>query len=90
MCSSDLCGDALVYGNAQVCGGKWERCPISIVSSRHTVTNCSPGKIRIGCRVHTFGYWKKHYKKIGEKNNYTPGEIKEYKEIIDFIAKNGR
>ena len=44
-------------------------------------------KINIGCKKYSIDEWKKHFKSIGKSEGYTPEEIEEYREYIEFIAK---
>lgn len=58
-----------------------------ITGSRHVVIYWGENKINIGCKKYSIDEWKKHFKSIGESEGYTPEEIEEYREYIEFIAK---
>ena len=81
--------NARVSGNAKVYGNAWETSPLYIQGSKHSVTNCAYGSIAIGCQVHTFAEWKRHYKAIGKAQNYTAAQIKEYGLLIALVTKLG-
>ena len=83
-------GDAKVSGSAQVFGGNWASSPLHIVGRNHSLTNCSPKHIQIGCERHSFDVWKICYEHYGQKNGYSPEQIAEYKLLIDLIVKIGR
>jgi len=83
-------GNAWIYDNARISGGHWDMAPIYIQGSRHSATNCAPGRISIGCENHTFSEWQQQYALIGKHQEYTPEEIEEYKTIVDEICKNGK
>lgn len=51
------------------------------------MVNCSPGYIKIGCKIETLETWLKTYKAVGRVNGYTPEQIKEYYEYIKLFAK---
>jgi carbonic anhydrase/acetyltransferase-like protein (isoleucine patch superfamily) len=71
-------GNARVFGDAWVSGNAWVQSPLQIQGSRHFVTLCSLEQIAIGCHVHDFEYWEKHFKAIGRAEGYTTEEVKEY------------
>jgi hypothetical protein len=89
-------GDARVYGNAWVFdnarafGDAWKTSPLYIQGSKHSASNVKYGSIAIGCEVHTFAEWLKHYKAIGKAAGYNEEQIEEYKAIIDLFVKVGR
>ena len=83
-------GNAWVYGDAKVYGDAWEKSPLFIAGSRHSLTNCKHGFINIGCKEFTFEYWKQHFKTIGKIEGYTPEEIEEYGLYIDLFCKIGK
>jgi len=49
---------------------------------------CNQLIISIGCEQHDYRYWKKHYKKIGLKHDYSKKEIKLYKTVVDAIISS--
>ena len=49
-----------------------------INGSIHTVTYVGEGKISIGCHTKKISWFKKNYKTLGEKENYTECQQKEY------------
>lgn len=67
-------------------GAKIER-TLYITGSRHVVMYWGENKINIGCKKYSIDKWKKHFKSIGKSEGYTPEEIEEYREYIEFIAK---
>jgi carbonic anhydrase/acetyltransferase-like protein (isoleucine patch superfamily) len=69
-------------------GAIFEKSPLAVQGTRHIAIQHSPGKIAVGCQVHTYAEWKRHHKLIGEANNYTPEEIEEYGRILDFLIAN--
>ena len=58
---------------------------ITISGTKHTFFYMSD-IIQIGCEKWAVDHWLEHYQTIGEKNDYTPEEIAEYKTYIDMIA----
>ena len=83
-------GNAMVSGDARVSGSAWEKSPLFIIGSKHSLTNSKHGHIQIGCHCKTFEYWKENYKRIGEIEGYTKEEIKEYGEYIKLFKKIGK
>jgi hypothetical protein len=79
-----------VSGNALVSGNAWETSPLYIQGTKHSITNCAYGQLAIGCQVHTFAEWKRHYKAIGKANGYTEDQIKEYGLHIAHAIKVGK
>jgi hypothetical protein len=69
-------------------GAKFEKSPLAVQGSRHIAIQNSPGKIAVGCHVHTYAQWKRCYKSIGNANGYTPEQIEEYGRILDFLIAN--
>ena len=43
--------------------------------------------IKIGCIRLTPKKWQVNFEKIGQEENYTPHQIKEYKRYIDIASK---
>jgi hypothetical protein len=64
--------------------------PLYIQGTRHALTNSRLGYITIGCREHTFEYWKKHYKTIGLAEGYAKEEIEQYGVFIELFSKIGK
>lgn len=83
-------GGARVSGEARVYGGVWGQSPLYIQGSKHAVTNCAPGKISVGCEVHSFDDWRANYQTIGRQHGYTNAQIAEYGRILEFVIANGR
>lgn len=83
-------GDARVYGDAHIYGDAWDRSPLFIVGSRHSLTNCKKGYIQIGCHCKTIEWWYKNYKAVGKKEGYSEIEMKEYFEYIKLFKKIGK
>ena len=84
---AQLFGDALVSGDAKVFGDAWVLNPLTITGSAHSVSLVSYTQIAIGCKIHDFAYWLKNYKTVGKENGYTPEQIKEYGEILNYLVK---
>ena len=82
--------NAWVYGNARVYGNAWNKSPLYIQGSKHSLSNCKHGHIAIGCQCHSYQYWIENYKNIGSKQGYTEDEIKEYSEHIRYMIKMGK
>jgi len=78
-------GYAQVYGNTQLISGTWEKSPLYIQGTKHSVTHCGPDQIAIGCEIHSFSEWLEQYETIGRKNGYTKEEIQEYFIYINTI-----
>jgi hypothetical protein len=78
--------EGVVSGNARVYGNAWGSSPLYIQGTRHSMTLCSFTEIAIGCHIHTIALWKKEYRKIGAKEDYSEAEIKEYSEYIALLA----
>jgi len=84
---AQVSGNARVYGNAQVSGDAWEKPPLFIVGSKHSLTNSRHGFIKIGCHEKSIAWWQEHFCSIGKKESYTAEEIEEYGHYIDLFAK---
>ena len=87
---AQVSGTARVYGDARVSGGVWEKSPLYIQGSKHSLTNSKPGHLKIGCMEHPVAFWKEHFKDIGGAEGYTAEEIEEYGAYIDIFIKVGR
>ena len=85
--NAQVSGNARVSGNAQVSGNAWVLNPLTITGSAHTVSLVSYTQIAVGCEIHDFAYWLKNYKTVGKENGYTPEQIKEYGEILNYLVK---
>lgn len=83
-------GDAQVSGDAQVFGDAWDKSPLFIVGSKHSLTNSKKGHIQIGCHCHTYEYWKINAALIGATEGYSEVEIKEYLVYIDLFSRIGK
>ena len=83
-------GNARVYGDAQVYGDAWEKSPLFILGSRHSLTNAKYGHIQIGCHCKEIKWWQENFRDIGKKEGYTPEEIEEYGLYIELFAKVGK
>lgn len=57
-----------------------------ISASRHTVSYWGEDVIQIGYKRYTISEWRKHFRKIGEAEGYSPEQMEEYKGYIDLIA----
>ena len=78
---------AFVGSDARVHGDAWVLNPLTITGSAHSVSLVSYTQIAIGCKIHDFAYWLKNYKTVGKENGYTPEQIKEYGEILNYLVK---
>ena len=85
-----ISGNAWVSGNARVSGGAWEKSPLFIIGTKHSLTNCKKGHIQIGCHCKKIDWWMKNFEDIGKKECYTPEEIAEYGEYIKLFKKIGK
>ena len=68
-------------------GGVWTRSPIFMTGSRHTANEAGGGYIVIGCERHSVAWWLENVRACAEENNYTPDQIDEYQDIVEFMAK---
>ena len=57
-----------------------------ISASRHAVSYWGEDVIQIGCKRYTISEWQKHFRKIGEAEDYSTEQMEEYKGYIDLIA----
>jgi len=84
-------GDAHVFGVSNICGNanvQKAYQQVTILGIKHTIT-VAPNMINIGCITwDTLEEFKKYYKIIGKKNNYTPDEIKIiYKLVTTLVSR---
>jgi len=63
-----------------------------IIGSMHQVYLYDPEKqmIGIGCMVKTVAEWREQYVSVGEENNYSEDQIKEYAGYIELFAASLR
>ena len=66
-------------------GAEITKNPLYIIGSKHFICNYENDKIQIGCIVESFEWWAENYETVGERESYTPEQVKEYKSYIDFI-----
>ena len=80
-------GDVAKIGNDAKIGDGAEitKNPLYIIGSKHFICNYENDKIQIGCIVESFEWWAENYETVGERESYTPEQVKEYKSYIDFI-----
>ena len=71
-------------------GGEWKTSMLFIVGSKHSLSNCKPGYIQIGCQCHTFEWWLKHVEECGKENGYSDDECAEYRAYVELFAKVGK
>ena len=84
-------GDAQVYGEAAINGGKWETSPIHIQVEPFSLTNSRPGYIKIGCCCESFAWWKsEEARKLALKNGFNEELIALYSRLIDTIIACGK
>ena len=72
--------------SGEIHGGKWLSAPLFISGSRHPVTHCKPGHIKIGCHLHSIEVWRKTYKRVGIIEGYTDEQIEEYILYVNLVA----
>ena len=82
--------NARVSGNAQVSGDAWEKSPLFILGSKHSLTNAKKGHIAIGCECRPFKWWLKEGERFAIVNGYTPHEIEEYRAYVELFVKVGK
>jgi uncharacterized protein YjbI with pentapeptide repeats len=58
-----------------------------INGTKHSVSWYGCNQIQIGCHKKDIDWWKANYKMIGEKENYTPEQIKEYYQYIKMCEQ---
>jgi len=80
-------GNAWVSGDARVSGDAWTDSPLFIIGTRHSLTACKSGWIKIGCIEKPIQWWLENNVRCGEEHGYTPDQIKEYKLYIDLFAE---
>ena len=91
--NSLVSGDARVFGNAQVSGNtwvsgdSWETSPLQIQGTRHFLNMTTKSLLKIGCHSHTIQWWLDNYRIIGQKEGYTPNQIKEYGDYLRIFRK---
>lgn len=62
-------GNARVYGDARVYGGRWETSPCYIQGTRWSISISSPDTVRCGCQDHTWREWHDRYLQISRKHD---------------------
>ena len=87
--SGEISGTARISGGV-IYGGKWSTTPLFLTGSCHSLTNCKPGYIQIGCHCKTIDWWVKNYRDIGKKEGYTDEQIAEYGLYIELFKKIGK
>ena len=81
---ADLRGANLLGAN--ILGANLDSKVISINGSRHFFFYFD-GNVSIGCEFYSLEYWLIMYEKIGNDNEYTSYQIKEYKKYLDFCKE---
>lgn len=87
-------GDRVIVGNSAIIGYGAKIADdakilktLYITGPKHPIFYWGENKINIGCRNYSIDDLKKQFKSIPESKGYTPEEIEEYREYIEFIAK---
>ena len=80
-------GNAWVSGNARVYGNAWETSPLQIQGSKHFITECKKGHLKIGCIELSFEQWKEKFEEVGKDQGYNDKQIQEYGLYIDLAIK---
>jgi len=75
---------AQVYGDARVYGDAFEHSPLQIQGTKHFVTECKIGYLKIGCIELSLSEWKDQFAEKGKENGYSEKQIKEYGCYIDL------
>lgn len=88
--SGTVYGNAQVSGDARVSGNAWEKSPLFIIGTKHSLTNCKKGFIQIGRHCKEIDWWLKNGVEVAKKEGYTPEEIKEYREYVKLFKKIGK
>ena len=84
-CNAKVSGDAQVYGDA------WDSSPLYIQGSRHSLTHCARGQVRISCYETIFlENWREFYREIGIQNGYSDAEIAEYHDYLELFEKRDK
>jgi carbonic anhydrase/acetyltransferase-like protein (isoleucine patch superfamily) len=83
-------GNAQVFGNARVSGNAWEKSPLFIVGTAHSLTNAKNGHIQIGCKCQPFDWWlSAEGEKFARFNGYSECQIKEYRAYVQLFKEVG-
>jgi hypothetical protein len=81
--STKIYGRASAFGDARIFGS--DICTKTVINlsglPRNSVT-VTDNHVNIGCEQHTLEHWLKHYKKIGNKYEYSKDEIELYKNLL--------
>jgi len=66
-------------------GGRWDRSPVFVQGSRHSVCESNDSHIVIGSHRNPVAWWEKHIRSYTESQGYMPKEVDEYEEIFRFV-----
>ena len=88
--TAKVCGVATVCGDAVIYADSWNKNPLYIQGTRHSLTNCAYKTIKIGCEKHSFDHWMYNFVEIGKKNKYSSKEIEEYSKYIELTVMLGK
>ena len=82
-------GNGAVIGNWAKIGYKISvtQSPLYIQGTKHSISDCCDGNLKIGCHIHSIKDWKNNYKEIGTDASYTDEEIAEYYDYILLAEK---
>lgn len=79
------CGNAKVYGDAEVYGGKWDKSPCFIQGTKWSINISSPNTVRCGCQDHTWQKWHDSYAAISRLHN-ADDVLKEYIRYFNLLC----
>ena len=85
--NAQVSGDAQVYGNARVYGNAWDKSPLYIQGTKHSIVMYDSKRLKIGCQIHSIKQWLSHGERIGRMNGYTEAELEEYRLYVELAAK---
>ena len=89
--NAQVYGNAKVSGDAQVYGDAWDSSPLYIQGSRHSLTHCARGQVRISCYETIFlENWREFYREIALQNRYRDAEIAEYHDYLELFEKRDK
>ena len=88
--NAQVYGNAQVSGNARVYGDAWEKSPLFILGTKHSIFEPKKGFIQIGCNCQTPEWWlSSEGEEFARDNGYSDADIAEYRLYVHlFIAKN--
>jgi len=82
-----LQSDSRVFGDSSIRHGFWKTPPPQYQGTRHFVSYCGDGYIKIGCEDLQIDTWIRGYAEILRKYDYTDAQIREYGAVIKMMAE---